>query len=81
MDANLKVKWLKALRSGEIQQARFSLRREHGSMCCLGVLCKVAGIDLDAIETREGTLSLTFPPLRCRLIGARSSNDPFLHER
>ena len=41
----VKEKWLKALRSGEYQQARFSLRtgRSEGyAYCCLGVLTDLA---------------------------------------
>ena len=45
MDAELKTKWLEALRSGEYEQANRSLRRVDAaggcSYCCLGVLCDV----------------------------------------
>lgn len=42
MDANLKEKWVAALRSGDYEQcqSRFEF---NGGFCCLGVLCKVAG--------------------------------------
>lgn len=40
MDAQLKAKWVKALRSGEYKQGRHYLRsNEH--FCCLGVLCNL----------------------------------------
>lgn len=42
MDAELKAKWVKALRSGEYQQAKDHLRR-GGGFCCLGVLCEISG--------------------------------------
>jgi hypothetical protein len=37
----VKQRWLQALRSGKIKQARGKLRREDDSMCCLGVLCNL----------------------------------------
>lgn len=45
MDAQLKADWVKALRSGEFEQARELLTDGKG-YCCLGVLCKVAGLQL-----------------------------------
>jgi len=44
MDANLKAKWIEALRSGEYPQSRLGLRNAEG-FCCLGVLCDVMGAD------------------------------------
>jgi len=41
MDAKLKAKWVKALRSGNYPQTTNALRDEHG-YCCLGVLCDVS---------------------------------------
>jgi hypothetical protein len=44
MDAEIKTKWVEALRSGEYDQARGVLHdRDNGGFCCLGVLCKVIG--------------------------------------
>lgn len=40
MNAELKDKWLAALRSGEYQQTRSALKNEDG-YCCLGVLAHV----------------------------------------
>lgn len=55
MDAELKAKWLEALRSGRYDQATGQLRRE-GSFCCLGVLCDVADHDAwDSDEWNHGT--------------------------
>lgn len=44
MKAELKAKWIAALRSGKYPQARKQLRTVDGRFCCLGVLCEVAGI-------------------------------------
>ncbi len=45
MKAEVKEKWLKALRSGEYKQAKYGLKSkfEDGSVgyCCLGVLCDI----------------------------------------
>lgn len=42
MNAELKAKWVEALRSGRYSQTRGALRDEDG-YCCLGVLCDVQG--------------------------------------
>ena len=38
-----RAKWVAALRSGEFVQGTDNLENKDGSMCCLGVLCKVMG--------------------------------------
>jgi hypothetical protein len=43
MDAEIKTKWLKALRSGRYKQGNSELLNDRGSYCCLGVLAKVQG--------------------------------------
>ena len=43
MTPELKSRWLAALRSGEYEQGRNTMNRQ-GRMCCLGVLCDVAGL-------------------------------------
>ncbi len=45
MDAQLKQKWIEALRSGKYDQTKGALRTEAG-FCCLGVLCEVTGAGL-----------------------------------
>lgn len=46
MDAELKAKWVAALRSGKYQPTRRRLKDEEGGYCCLGVYCvAVLGID------------------------------------
>lgn len=54
MKADLKEKWVKALRSGEYEQTTGQLRydpsfsgRRNPSYCCLGVLCEVLGAKYD----------------------------------
>lgn len=53
MDAELKAKWVEALRGGDYDQAQTALRRGN-SFCCLGVLCDVAKLgDWLKIEADE----------------------------
>jgi hypothetical protein len=47
MDAKIKAKWLKALRGGRYKQTYGQLKDGSG-YCCLGVLCKVSGLKIDA---------------------------------
>jgi hypothetical protein len=43
MDAELKTKWLAALRSGEYSQTQQVLhRKDPNGYCCLGVLCEIS---------------------------------------
>lgn len=41
MDAELKKKWVEALRSGKYEKGYAQLRNELGRMCCLGVLREI----------------------------------------
>lgn len=51
MDKNLKAKWIKALRGGGYEQGDSMLYDSgNDSFCCLGVLCRVAGANLDEID-------------------------------
>lgn len=52
MDAQLKRKWVKALRSGRYKQGDATLRDEKGRMCCLGVLMHIQGVDWKAVNDR-----------------------------
>lgn len=48
MREELKAAWTAKLRSGKIPQGRWHLHNHvTGEMCCLGVLCMVAGIPGD----------------------------------
>lgn len=42
MDAQLKEKWITALRSGEYEQTQRTLKND-GKFCCLGVLNEIRG--------------------------------------
>ena len=48
MRADVKEKWIEALRSGLYHQAVGALKQDDG-LCCLGVLCEVVGL-----PTRRG---------------------------
>lgn len=65
MNAELKKKWVRALRSGNYQQGKNNLHVTNGEsgeddkFCCLGVLCEVAGVkgepdEYDAIVYYDG---------------------------
>jgi hypothetical protein len=41
MKAELKQKWVEALRSGKYEQGRLVLKNTEGHMCCLGVLLDI----------------------------------------
>ena len=45
MDAEIKRKWVEALRSGKYKQGRDQLQNGD-TYCCLGVLCVVAGLPI-----------------------------------
>jgi len=54
MDKKLKMKWVKALESGRYKQTRTVLTDNYG-YCCLGVLCRVAGVPKEKLRW-ESTL-------------------------
>ncbi len=56
MDAALKTKWIKALRSGRYKQAPGLLQSKTGANCCLGVLCRVARLKKKKIGMYLGFL-------------------------
>lgn len=62
MDAELKAKWVQALRSGEYQQCNGLLRFERddgkSGYCCLGVLLDVQGAAWTQCENRSFDASL-----------------------
>jgi len=55
MKKDIKDKWIKALRSGNYEQGKSSLRSLDNKFCCLGVLCDI--IDNKKWETFEKTNS------------------------
>lgn len=48
MTAEIKQKWIEALRSGNYKQGTGYLKATDGTWCCLGVLCDVLGRDVPA---------------------------------
>ena len=54
MDANLKAKWVEALRSGDFKQTTEGYFKHGKSFCCLGVLCVVAGEPPVLEENKSG---------------------------
>ena len=54
MDAQVKEKWVAALRSGEYEQGTSALLRD-GKYCCLGVLCDI--VDKDGWEEKNNHTS------------------------
>lgn len=62
MDAQLKQKWLEALRSGKYEQGSGVLRTETNRFCCLGVLCDVVDptgwLDVELVDTSIKGLEL-----------------------
>lgn len=68
MDAKLKAGWVKALRSGEYRQAQGLLMDKTGALCCLGVLCKVAGLEIrpdgkGVVGADESTNTAMYEPI------------------
>lgn len=63
MNAQLKAKWVEALRSGKYLQTQHQLKDDVG-FCCLGVLCDIQGADFEAIREEYGTLSLSVNPAK-----------------
>jgi hypothetical protein len=57
MDANLKTKWVEALRSGKYKQTREGFFKHKNGLCCLGVLCVVAGEPPVLDENKSGNWS------------------------
>ena len=63
MNAEVKEKWLKALRSGEYKQTRACLKNNEG-FCCLGVLCDLYSKEFNVpweVEYEEVPHSLLVP--------------------
>ena len=54
MDAQLKRKWIEALRGGGYKQARGALIHD-GAYCCLGVLCAIQKVDFAIFPELETT--------------------------
>lgn len=56
MKADVKAKWLEALRSGKYGQAHNVLRSGDGErFCCLGVLCELHSLETRSADWRPNT--------------------------
>lgn len=75
MDAALKAKWLAALRSGEFKQARGYLKGHTNDFCCLGVLCEVAGLEIEGSNRVAGSEGLDNYSRLYDFIGSREMSD------
>jgi hypothetical protein len=66
MKADLKAKWIDALRSGEYQQTDSVLHtvvQGEDRYCCLGVLCKVMGAKFDEWQDYDDYVSYDHVPI------------------
>lgn len=88
MKADVKVKWIAALRSGDYEQGKGALHKD-GKFCCLGVLCDLAKKDLNmdwtTLEGAEAGLKLfdnhdDLPPLTVREWAGLSNGNPEVHD-
>lgn len=59
MSAELRDRWVAALRSGEFKQAKHTLLTPEGEMCCFGVLCKLEGIEVSAFRPLKRSEPMT----------------------
>lgn len=53
LTADLKAKWLAALRGEEYEQGTGCLASQDGKFCCLGVLARVAGIPVKKLMGKD----------------------------
>ena len=60
MNAELKAKWVDALRSGEYRQGTGWLER-GGAYCCLGVLCAIQDSEWRGYWTNDSMYTETLP--------------------
>lgn len=68
MNAELKTKWLEALRSGQYAQGQGALRDQHDNYCCLGVLCGLS--ELAAWERHTYTKLYNYLNFSCEFPSA-----------
>ena|SRR3989304_915908 len=83
MNADIKKRWVKALRSGRYAQARHALRTDQG-FCCLGVLCDIVKKDVKK-SWQEGASEMGMdgykeylPPVIAKFVGLHRSSQAFL---
>lgn len=59
MKKKLAMKWVEALRSGKYEQGSSYLECDN-KFCCLGVLCKVMGVEGTRVEVNTGGYKVEF---------------------
>lgn len=77
--ANRKL-WTEALRSGRYRQTRHRLKARNGAMCCLGVLCELAGEEWEwhrVVYTNSECSDSTASSTAMRFVGLRYSDGFF----
>jgi hypothetical protein len=76
MDAELKAKWVAALRSGQYKQNRFNLyHKRTDSFCCLGVLGLLTGKTREEMDCDTDTPEWGHFPHEIELTLASGMND------
>lgn len=75
MDAELKAKWVTALRSGEYRQGAGQLRFED-TFCCLGVLCDIIDPERWGASHKWDGLAALLPDQAARLHLGMFANMP-----
>jgi hypothetical protein len=89
MDAQIKAKWVAALRSGEFEQGRGALSSEHSygayrlrkanALCCIGVGCLVAFNSANESGTEEASKRLGLTDAQeTALVGMNDADKSFL---
>ncbi len=58
MNADIKVKWVEALRSGKYRQGIGELRSRDDKYCCLGVLCDIVAPERWEVSATTGGYSI-----------------------
>ena len=56
MDAEIKRKWVQALRSGKYEQTKGLLKSPDGAFCCIGVLGAIQSMDFKIKDLRSSTI-------------------------
>lgn len=76
IDLKIKERWVAALRSGDYEQARNTLRNKKGAMCCIGVLCEIQGRKWEWDDQRDAYVGaqLIVTPETSEYAGAGGGN-------
>lgn len=80
MDADIKRKWVEALRGGKYEQGRGVLR-DGSAYCCLGVLCDLIDpeawhLDVDGDWNHDGGATQVLPDSVTATAGLDSRGEP-----